>query len=455
MAQSKNNKKAALSGNSNAIELKMMHVVDAFKEASSYKKKLTKSWFDHEPEDEEKIKKRYLHLQWSEVVITLCAFSGFIVGAIIADVDAGLNYNVDKEVGMPILYTLSTLSAFLLVFAIIYRSYSDLEWRKERFLYSRYDNLWSAGYVPILFIECLFNFFHPVWFLDEYTYEYDCKFTGQTINYSWNATLSVIQVGRVYHLFRLWVTWSHYTSPRAQRVCKMNGTYGNTEFFIKGIMKNSPWQFVSSILLIGIMMFSYSIRVFEHPTEGLNENQNFGDFNNAMWNVVITILTIGYGDTFPVTLPGRILEFFNAFYGILSTSLMIVTLTNMLELETGEFKAKNLLERLEFQKELKKEAAKVLQSAVVYRNLLKSKNSSRLEVKIQQGNIRRNIAGFQATRAKRKRIYGIDTAEHLIEKKVNYMQELTEGNKKEWAKSLESLKDIKSRVAEIYGNKQL
>ena len=48
-------------------------------------------------------------------------------------------------------------------------------------------------------------------------------------------------------------------------------------------------------------------------------------------NLYITMTTVGYGDYFPNSLPGRIVIFITAIWGVLNISMMVVALTNTLE----------------------------------------------------------------------------------------------------------------------------
>ena len=66
--------------------------------------------------------------------------------------------------------------------------------------------------------------------------------------------------------------------------------------------------------------------------------QDFESYFNATWYIIITITTVGYGDFFARTLPGRTLIFFVCFWGVFVVSMMVVTLTNILSMEIGETK---------------------------------------------------------------------------------------------------------------------
>ena len=77
---------------------------------------------------------------------------------------------------------------------------------------------------------------------------------------------------------------------------------------------------------------------------------------NCMWNVIITLTTVGYGDLYPKTLMGRFVGVIIAFWGVFIVSFFVVTLNNMLTFSPNEEKSYNLLLRLYYKQELKLKA---------------------------------------------------------------------------------------------------
>ena len=75
-----------------------------------------------------------------------------------------------------------------------------------------------------------------------------------------------------------------------------------------------------------------------------------------MWNVIITLTTVGYGDYYPKTNCGRIIGVLTAFWGVFFVSLFVVALTNSLDLEDSENRAFILLRRLFTRKQLRANA---------------------------------------------------------------------------------------------------
>ena len=89
----------------------------------------------------------------------------------------------------------------------------------------------------------------------------------------------------------------------------------------------------------------------------------FDYYDNAMWYVLVTMTTgsvfyvvniyfvlVGYGDYFVRTIPGRLIAFFICIWGVFVISMMVITLTNLLNMDsleskvyTSKFKYTNVL----------------------------------------------------------------------------------------------------------------
>ena len=82
-----------------------------------------------------------------------------------------------------------------------------------------------------------------------------------------------------------------------------------------------------------------------------------------MWNVIVTLATVGYGDYVPKSSLGRLFASILCFWGTFIVSYFVVTVTNMLTFAPPEEKSYTLLLRLHFKEELKAYAVNVLTSA--------------------------------------------------------------------------------------------
>ena len=71
-------------------------------------------------------------------------------------------------------------------------------------------------------------------------------------------------------------------------------------------------------------MGGFALRIFERP---LFEHSalDFSSYGNAMWTVILTMTTVGYGDYYPVTVAGRVIGFIVCIWGICSVALMVTS----------------------------------------------------------------------------------------------------------------------------------
>lgn len=76
-------------------------------------------------------------------------------------------------------------------------------------------------------------------------------------------------------------------------------------------------------------------------------NNNLGKYDNAVWNIIISITTVGYGDFYTRTDLGRFVIFIVCVLGIFVISIMVVTLITSLETSTLESHAITVLERIQ------------------------------------------------------------------------------------------------------------
>lgn len=102
-------------------------------------------------------------------------------------------------------------------------------------------------------------------------------------------------------------------------------------FGLKALMKQSPGKVVFISFLFSMGQLSLSLQIFEREVD-----VNFKNLTTTTWVVIITLTSVGYGDYYPKSDGGRIIAIIIAFWGIFFLSLLVVALTNTLELEESE-----------------------------------------------------------------------------------------------------------------------
>lgn len=77
----------------------------------------------------------------------------------------------------------------------------------------------------------------------------------------------------------------------------------------------------------------------------------------------MTTTTAGYGDVYPRTYLGKLCMFLCSMAGVVIVSLIIVTVTNMLEMNLVEYRAFKVAKKLRLKKKLETQAAMVITKA--------------------------------------------------------------------------------------------
>lgn len=180
-----------------------------------------------------------------------------------------------------------------------------------------------------------------IWMFDSYE--------SINVRHNLNNMLVLLSMYRVYIPFRSLISMSSYANPRAARLCKYNRIEHNMLYCIKCILQEHPLRAITSVFLVQELVLGYCLRVSEGFLTRDNPNLTDARFNsyiNCFWCIFITMTTVGYGDYFPKTVPGRIVTFKAAFSGVIISSLLIVSLSAYLTMQAHELKSHLTLLRI-------------------------------------------------------------------------------------------------------------
>jgi len=75
---------------------------------------------------------------------------------------------------------------------------------------------------------------------------------------------------------------------------------------------------------------------------------------------MVTMTTVGYGDFYPKSIPGRVIMFVVCILGIVVISLIVFLVTDFLNMNDAEMKVMNIMIRMQKREGVTKEAAFVL-----------------------------------------------------------------------------------------------
>lgn len=109
------------------------------------------------------------------------------------------------------------------------------------------------------------------------------------------VALRMLRVVRIFHLFRL------------------NANYDSFNV-ITSVLYNRRNQIISSVFIIFVLIISASLCMYSAENEA--QPEVFKNAFSGVWWSVSTILTIGYGDVYPVTAVGKVMAIVIAMLGV-------------------------------------------------------------------------------------------------------------------------------------------
>ncbi len=110
----------------------------------------------------------------------------------------------------------------------------------------------------------------------------------------------MLRVVRIFHLFRI------------------NQTYDSFQVIV-GVLVEKKNQLLSSIFIIIVLMLASSLCMYS--VEHQAQPEVFRNAFSGIWWSMSTILTVGYGDIYPITTLGQVMAIFISFLGVLAVAV--------------------------------------------------------------------------------------------------------------------------------------
>lgn len=267
-----------------------------------------------------------------ELVIFLTSLLSIVNSVVYYELtyDKGVE-NQSKKHYVSFLYHVHILSALFFT-ALVIKEYINIQYdisskksiKNETIFHSnRYRKL--IAYV-VIFISHPSPLFFNINFTER-NEEYNT-----VINYSVNSMLTVMILLRFFFVIRPLFYLSAYMDPQTAYACKQYNFEPNLYFSLKCQAQSSSLLIYSFGLLISLFALSFAVRIFERPA-----SDTFDNFLNALWLIIITMMTVGYGDITAKTIGGRVISIISCICGVFLISMVIVTITSRLNLDQHEY----------------------------------------------------------------------------------------------------------------------
>lgn len=188
---------------------------------------------------------------------------------------------------------------------------------------------------------------------------------GHAFYLSANQVILIVMLIRTSLGMRLFSHYVKWRNEEATQICEDEGCEASEGFALKAIIQENPYPALIALTSLSVFQFGVALRNFERPYNDAfgfesGDGQEFSYMINAVWCVIITMTTVGYGDFFAQSMFGMVVTLGIIFIGIFLVSLMVVTLTNSIQLDGKENRAFNILFRLKTREILKNKAALIV-----------------------------------------------------------------------------------------------
>lgn len=143
----------------------------------------------------------------------------------------------------------------------------------------------------------------------------------------------------------------------------LNKTLLDDSFLLKSTMTTSL-SAVIAMFAMQIVLYSYMLMMFERATaEGPLQN-----FTNAVWLIIVTMTTVGYGDIFPTTRLGRLVAVSASFSALIMIAICINIVQSSLEMSRADRKVVEKKERRGLIRDTRVSAGKLILSSLRVHN---------------------------------------------------------------------------------------
>lgn len=237
-----------------------------------------------------------------------------------------------------------------------------------------HDTIKTSGLFPCLLLEMLICVICTPPKLDM---TFKGAMLGGSYVYSYNALIFCVMLTRVYLLFRLIGQFSRWTNKESQKICRQNKTHASIHFALKSEFQNRPFLMIAIMIIVCLVVLGSAFRALERPYTGSASKLDFEHMTNVQWVLIITMMTVGYGEAFPATHLGRCIAAIACIIGLVLVSLIVIGLLNMTSLSRQESKSYHIINILKHRKNVESKASDLIKYALKFHRAKNIKKSDK------------------------------------------------------------------------------
>ena len=290
-----------------------------------------------------------------ETIIVLITILLLINGIVYYEITFANNEEKYNNNNIILLYNLHILN-ILFYLALYFAENIDIQYKlSQGFLLSDENIFNSKRYIRLIIYFIVF-FWHPSPIFAGKTISIENLDQEVEFRFPINSILLITLFLRFYYFFnRILLINSFFMNPETSFDCRQYDFNISLMFSLKCQVKFSSMKTYSIAMLIFLFICSYVIRIFERPANDILDN-----YIDAIWLIIVTMTTVGYGDISPNTIGGRIVCMISCLGGVFLMGMIICSVTDIFDLEPHEKRILSILSKAENIEEKKKLASDVI-----------------------------------------------------------------------------------------------
>ncbi len=156
----------------------------------------------------------------------------------------------------------------------------------------------------------------------------------------WIELFDVLMFTRLLIFFDYAKYFSVLNTYRGRIVCKMTNVTVNDQFLIRTYLHQHPIETLLITSFFLLIVSSYCLYVFERETNYKamidGDTEIAIEYHEHIWLLVVTVMTVGYGDIYPRTTGGRFISMSASLCGLVWSATLIGVINNSIALSYQE-----------------------------------------------------------------------------------------------------------------------
>ena len=127
----------------------------------------------------------------------------------------------------------------------------------------------------------------------------------------------------------------------SQTICTLHGVKQSRMYIFKMMLLYNPKTVVLMMLTVSVSLLAFMLLIFEYPYLQYARASNDAalcvqGYGSAVYLIIITLTTVGYGDLYPFTDGGNLVCLVTAVWGGFMASLLVLIVSNIFELTDNQ-----------------------------------------------------------------------------------------------------------------------